>query len=133
VIGYPPTVIGSGTEYRVRIRAIYRYPVTRWERVFGLGDPVLGRTLLRLPEGLPNQPFARTRQRFSLRFGDRERLGRPPARPDGRMVDPDDISGAEGPLQFGVFSASAGRDREFKEFVRRCGVQFAQAWPGAIK
>jgi hypothetical protein len=43
VIGYPPTVIGSGTEYRVRIRAIYRYPVTRWERVFGLGDRVLGR------------------------------------------------------------------------------------------
>jgi hypothetical protein len=48
------------------------------------------------------------------------------------MVDPDDISGAEESLQFGVFSASAGHDREFKEFVRRRGVQFVQAWPGAM-
>jgi len=29
------------------------------------------------------------------------------------MIDSHDISGAEEPLQFGVFSASAGRDPEF--------------------
>jgi hypothetical protein len=33
------------------------------------------------------------------------------------MVDPHDMSGADDPLQFGVFSASAGRYREFKEFA----------------
>jgi hypothetical protein len=33
------------------------------------------------------------------------------------VVDPHDISGVKEPLQFAVFSASAGRDREFKEFA----------------
>jgi hypothetical protein len=33
------------------------------------------------------------------------------------MIDSHDISGAQQLLHFTVFSASAGRDREFKEFA----------------